>query len=53
MDEYAESMLHDDVSPQEDLNIPCTRCELDVYFKIIDPVVKCKRCGEVFYIEEI
>lgn len=53
MDAYAESMLYDDVSTEEDINIPCPSCQHDVQFKMSDPVVKCKRCGESFYVEEM
>jgi len=53
MDEYAKSMLHDDISPEEDLIIPCPSCQLDLHYKIVDQFVKCKRCGEIFYIEEV
>lgn len=52
MDGYAKSMLYDDVSTQEEIDIECPKCHLIVRLKITDQIIKCKRCGEVFYIEE-
>ncbi len=40
MDEYAKSMLHDDISPKENMKIPCPSCQLDLYYKIVDQIVK-------------
>lgn len=53
MDGYAESMLHDDVSSKEAMEVICPRCELRLDMKTSDAYVKCLRCGEIFYIEAV
>lgn len=52
MDGYAKSMLYDDVSTQEEVDVECPKCKLITRLKITDQFIKCKRCGETFYIEE-
>lgn len=53
MDGYASTMLHDDVSSHIEIDVHCPKCQLELHIKISDPFIKCMRCGEVFYIEEI
>jgi ssDNA-binding Zn-finger/Zn-ribbon topoisomerase 1 len=53
MDGYAQMMLHDDVSSREEITIKCPSCQLDIKLKLSDHFIKCKRCGEMFYLEEI
>ena len=52
MDRYAEIMLHDDISSDETFDVQCPSCQLLVRLKISDHIIKCKRCGETFYIED-
>lgn len=53
MDGYAERMLYDDVSTQEEIEIQCPKCQLLFQLKVTDQLIKCKKCGEIFYIEEL
>ncbi|WP_240840045.1 hypothetical protein [Acidaminobacter sp. JC074] len=53
MDRYSEIMLHDDISSPEDFEMKCPSCGLIVKIKAADRFSKCKRCGEIFYLEEL
>ncbi len=52
MDGYAQSMLNDNTRHNEG-KIPCPKCSLELTLRTTDEFIKCKRCGEIFYIEEI
>ncbi|MBN2794597.1 MAG: hypothetical protein JXR88_04270 [Clostridia bacterium] len=52
MDGYAEKMLFDDMSSREEVHLKCPKCQLELHFKLSDPMIKCIKCGEIFYIEE-
>lgn len=53
MDGYAESMLYDDMSTKKEINMQCPSCQLELTLKVTDEFVKCKRCGEMFYLEDM
>lgn len=53
MDGYAEKMLYDDISTDKTMDIECPKCHVQVSAKITDEFIKCKKCGEIFYIEEM
>ncbi len=53
MDGYAKSMLFDYERSNEEINVHCEKCQLEFKAKKSDQFIKCKRCGEIFYLEEV